>query len=68
MRKPVTCTVRTRRSIPWRPALNRAVALAEVRGPAASLAAVDDLRSSGLDSYYLFHATRAALRPSNALG
>jgi RNA polymerase sigma-70 factor (ECF subfamily) len=42
-------------------ALNRAVALAEVRGPAAGLAAVDDLRSSGLDSYYLFHAARAAL-------
>ena len=42
-------------------ALNRAVALAEVRGPAAGLTAVDDLRSSGLDSYYLFHATRADL-------
>jgi RNA polymerase sigma-70 factor (ECF subfamily) len=42
-------------------ALNRAVALAEVRGPAAGLAAVDDLRSSGLDSYYLFHASRADL-------
>ena len=42
-------------------ALNRAVALAEVRGAAAGLAAVDDLRSSGLDSYYLFHATRADL-------
>jgi RNA polymerase sigma-70 factor, ECF subfamily len=42
-------------------ALNRAVALAEIRGPAAGLAAVDDLRSSGLDSYYLFHATRADL-------
>ena len=41
-------------------ALNRAVALAEVRGPAAGLAAVDDLHS-GLDSYYLFHATRADL-------
>jgi RNA polymerase sigma-70 factor, ECF subfamily len=38
-------------------ALNRAVALAEVRGPAAGLAAVDDLRSSGLGSYYLFHTT-----------
>ncbi|HEY2506471.1 MAG TPA: sigma-70 family RNA polymerase sigma factor [Streptosporangiaceae bacterium] len=52
-------------------ALNRAVALAEVRGPAAGLAAVDDLRSSGLDSYYLFHATRADLlrrlrRPADA--
>jgi RNA polymerase sigma-70 factor (ECF subfamily) len=42
-------------------ALNRAVALAEVRGPAAGLAAVDDLRSSGLDSYYLFHSARADL-------
>jgi RNA polymerase sigma-70 factor, ECF subfamily len=41
--------------------LNRAVALAEVRGPAAGLAAVDGLRSSGLDSYYLFHAARADL-------
>ena len=42
-------------------ALNRAVALAEVRGPSAGLAALDDLRSSGLASYYLFHATRADL-------
>jgi RNA polymerase sigma-70 factor (ECF subfamily) len=42
-------------------ALNRAVARAEVHGPAAGLAAVDDLRSSGLDSYYLFHAARADL-------
>jgi RNA polymerase sigma-70 factor, ECF subfamily len=42
-------------------ALNRAVALAEVRGPAAGLSAVDDLRSAGLDSYYLFHAARADL-------
>jgi RNA polymerase sigma-70 factor, ECF subfamily len=41
-------------------ALNRAVALAEVRGPATGLAAVDDL-GSGLDSYYLFHAARADL-------
>jgi RNA polymerase sigma-70 factor (ECF subfamily) len=42
-------------------ALNRAVALAEVRGPAAGLAAVDELRTSagGLDGYYLFHAARA---------
>jgi RNA polymerase sigma-70 factor (ECF subfamily) len=39
-------------------ALNRAVALAEVRGPAAGLAAVDEI---GLGSYYLFHATRADL-------
>jgi RNA polymerase sigma-70 factor (ECF subfamily) len=42
-------------------ALNRAVALAEVHGPAAGLIAADDLRSSGLDSYYLFHAARADL-------
>jgi RNA polymerase sigma-70 factor (ECF subfamily) len=42
-------------------ALNRAVALAEVRGPAAGLAAVDDLRSPALDGYYLFHAARADL-------
>jgi RNA polymerase sigma-70 factor, ECF subfamily len=42
-------------------ALNRAVALAEVRGPDAGLAAVDDLRSSGLDGYYLYHAARADL-------
>jgi len=42
-------------------ALNRAVALAEVRGPAAGLAAIDDLHSAGLDSYYLFHAARADL-------
>ncbi len=42
-------------------ALNRAVALAEVRGPAAGLAAVDGLRSAGLGSYYLFHASRADL-------
>ena len=41
-------------------ALNRAVALAEVRGPTVGLATVDDLRSD-LDSYYLFHAARANL-------
>ena len=39
-------------------ALNRAVALGEVEGPAAGLAAVDELP---LDSYYLFHAVRADL-------
>jgi RNA polymerase sigma-70 factor (ECF subfamily) len=39
-------------------ALNRAVALAEVRGPAAALAAVDALK---LDAYYLYHAVRADL-------
>jgi RNA polymerase sigma-70 factor, ECF subfamily len=39
-------------------ALNRAVAVAEVDGPGAALAALDDLR---LDGYYLFHAIRADL-------
>jgi RNA polymerase sigma-70 factor (ECF subfamily) len=39
-------------------ALNRAIALGEVRGPAVALAVVDDL---DLDGYYLFHATRADL-------
>jgi RNA polymerase sigma-70 factor (ECF subfamily) len=42
-------------------ALNRAVALAEVRGPAAGLTAVDGLRSPALDGYHLFHAARADL-------
>ncbi|BCW72662.1 RNA polymerase sigma factor [Arthrobacter sp. NicSoilB8] len=37
-------------------ALNRAVALAELDGPAAALAAVEEL---GLGNYYLFHAVRA---------
>ena len=40
-------------------ALNRAVALAEVAGPAVALAEVDAL--DGLDEYHLFHATRADL-------
>ena len=39
-------------------ALNRAVAVAEVQGPAAALAIVDGL---GLTRYYLFHAIRADL-------
>jgi RNA polymerase sigma-70 factor, ECF subfamily len=39
-------------------ALNRAVAVAEVDGPAEALAIVADL---DLDSYYLFHAIRANL-------
>jgi RNA polymerase sigma-70 factor (ECF subfamily) len=39
-------------------ALHRAVAVAEVDGPAAALALVDRL---GLDSYYQFHAIRADL-------
>jgi RNA polymerase sigma-70 factor, ECF subfamily len=49
-------------------ALNRAVAVAEVLGPSAGLAAVDALDLRG---YHLFHATRADLlrrldRPSEA--
>jgi RNA polymerase sigma-70 factor (ECF subfamily) len=39
-------------------ALNRAVAIGEVHGPAAALALVDEL---DLDSYHPFHATRADL-------
>ncbi|MET0884240.1 MAG: RNA polymerase sigma factor [Acidimicrobiales bacterium] len=39
-------------------ALNRAVALAEVEGPAAGLVEVDGL---DLDGYHLYHATRADL-------
>jgi RNA polymerase sigma-70 factor (ECF subfamily) len=39
-------------------ALNRAVALAEVKGPEVALAAVDDL---DLADYHLFHSTRADL-------
>ena len=39
-------------------ALNRAVAVAEVDGPAAALALVDEL---DLDGYHLFHAIRADL-------
>ncbi|MFE4229742.1 RNA polymerase sigma factor [Arthrobacter sp. NPDC056886] len=37
-------------------ALNRAVALAELRGPGAGLAAVEELP---LENYYLFHAIRS---------
>jgi RNA polymerase sigma-70 factor (ECF subfamily) len=49
-------------------ALNRAVAVAEVHGPAAALALVDDL---DLEHYHLFHAVRADLlrrlgRPAEA--
>jgi RNA polymerase sigma-70 factor, ECF subfamily len=40
-------------------ALNRAIAIGEIEGPAAALALVDELR---LESYYPFHATRADLR------
>jgi RNA polymerase sigma-70 factor (ECF subfamily) len=39
-------------------ALNRAIAIGEVRGPAAALALVDEL---DLDGYHPFHATRADL-------
>ena len=39
-------------------ALNRAVAVAEIEGPAPALAIVDAL---DLDTYHLFHATRAEL-------
>ena len=39
-------------------ALNRAIAIGEVHGPAAALALVDEL---DLDHYYAFHATRADL-------
>ncbi|MGH9041348.1 MAG: RNA polymerase sigma factor, partial [Acidimicrobiia bacterium] len=51
-------------------ALNRAVALAGVDGPAAGLAAVEAL---DLDRYHLYHATRADLlvrlgRPDDATG
>jgi RNA polymerase sigma-70 factor (ECF subfamily) len=37
-------------------AVNRAIAIAEVDGPGAALAVVDQL---GVDGYYLFHAARA---------
>jgi RNA polymerase sigma factor (sigma-70 family) len=40
--------------------LNRAVALAEVAGPAAALAAIDPL-SDRLDGYHLFHAARGEM-------
>ncbi len=39
-------------------ALNRAIAISEVQGPAAALALVDEL---DLDNYHPFHATRADL-------
>ena len=37
-------------------AMNRAIALGEIRGPEAALALLDDL---DLEGYHLFHATRA---------
>lgn len=39
-------------------ALNRAIAIGELQGPAVALALVDEL---DLDNYHLFHATRADL-------
>jgi len=44
-------------------ALNRAVALAEVTGPARALIEVDELAaaSDGMQRYHLFHSTRADL-------
>jgi RNA polymerase sigma-70 factor (ECF subfamily) len=42
-------------------ALNRAVAVAEVEGPAAALALVDGLDLGDLGGYHLFHAIRADL-------
>jgi RNA polymerase sigma-70 factor (ECF subfamily) len=50
-------------------ALNRAVAVAEVDGPAVALRIVDDI--DDLDEYYVFHAVRADLlgrlgRPGDA--
>jgi RNA polymerase sigma-70 factor (ECF subfamily) len=39
-------------------ALNRAIAIGELQGPAAALALVEEL---DLDNYYPFHATRADL-------
>jgi RNA polymerase sigma-70 factor, ECF subfamily len=38
--------------------LNRAIAVAEVEGPAAALEIIDRLE---LDAYYLLHATRAEM-------
>jgi RNA polymerase sigma-70 factor (ECF subfamily) len=42
-------------------ALNRAVVVAEVDGPAAALALVDGLAPASLGGYYLYHAIRADL-------
>jgi RNA polymerase sigma-70 factor (ECF subfamily) len=51
-------------------ALNRAVAVAMVAGPAAALAIVDELQKDGaLDEYHLLHAARADFcRRTGALG
>jgi RNA polymerase sigma-70 factor (ECF subfamily) len=42
-------------------ALNRAVAVAELDGPLAGLAAVDAIDAAVLDEYQPYHATRADL-------
>jgi RNA polymerase sigma-70 factor, ECF subfamily len=41
--------------------LNRAAALAELRGPAAALATLDEIESAELEDYQPYHATRADL-------
>ena len=41
--------------------LNRAIAVAQLRGPQAGLDAVDSLDGALLDGYHLYHATRADL-------
>lgn len=46
-------------------ALNRAVAVAEVEGPAAGLALIDGL--AGLDRYYALHVTRGELLARSGL-
>lgn len=51
-------------------ALNRAIAIGEVDGPAATLAALEEI-ASDLESYHLLHATRGAMlrrlgRPDDA--
>ncbi len=42
-------------------ALNRSVAVAEVRGPADGLAALSEIDSAAMDGYAPYHATRADL-------
>ena len=41
-------------------ALNRAIAIGEVEGPAATLAALDEI-TNDLENYHLLHATRGAM-------
>ncbi len=43
-------------------ALNRIVALAEVEGPEAALAALDGISDGKLEAYYPYHVTRAELK------